>query len=161
MQVVVVVAGGKRVIAGAAFEGVVAVIASDIVVAGAAVKYVIACMAIDAIVAIVCVDGVRRGIAIQGVVARRGGEHLGLDGGHVPDRAIGELEVLDHIAGSPVGIEVAQHEQAVIAADQADDQIIAIAGERDVGGCDAYAQENGVGIDANRISIVVVDGVLA
>ena len=129
MQAVVAVAAVQGVIAGPALNGVVAVTALNVVVACAPVEHVITGIAVDDVVAVARVDGVRRGIAIQGVVARRGGEHLGLDGGHIPHRAIGELEVLHHIARCAVGVEVALHAQAVIAAVQADDQVLGLAGE--------------------------------
>ena len=131
------------------------------VVTGAAVKYVITGIVVDGVVAVSCIDGVRRGIAIQGVVARRGGEHLGLDRGHVPHRAIGELEVLHHIARGAIGVEVELHAQAVIAAVQADDQVVGLAGKGHARGGDAYTQQDGVGIGAGHFSVVVGDGVLA
>ena len=161
LQAVVAVATVQGVIAGAALDGIVAFTALDVVGTGAAVEHVIARLAVDGVVAVARVDAVRRGVARQRVVARRGGEHLGLDGGHVPHRAVGELEVLHHVARCAVGVEVTLHTQAVIAAVQADDQVITGTGECHAGGGDACAQQDGVGIGPDRFAVVVVDGVLA
>ena len=161
LQAVVAVAAVKGVIAGAALDSVVAFTTLDVVGTSAAVEHVIACLAIDGVVAVARVDGVRRGVARQGVVARRGGEHLGLDSRHIPHRTVGKLEVLHHIARCAVGVEVTLHAQTVIAAVQPDDQVVVLAGECHTGGGDACTQQDGVGIGANRFSVVVIDGVLA
>jgi len=161
LQAVVAVATVQGVIAGAAPDSVVAFTALNIVGTSAAVEHVIARLAVDGVVAVARVDGVVGGVARQRVIARRGGEHLGLDGGHVPHRAVGELEVLHHVARCTVGVEVALHRQAVVGAIDANDQVVTGAGERHAGGGDARAQQDGVGVGANCFAVVVVDGVLA
>ena len=161
LQAVVAVAAVEIVIAGAALDGVVAFSALEVVGTGAAIKHIIARLAIDQVVAVARSDAVVGGVAGQRVVARCGGEHLALDGGHIPHRAVGELEVLHHVTRGTVGVEVALHAQAVIAAVQADDQIVGLTGKRHTSGRDACTQQNGVGIGANRLAVVVVDGVLA
>ena len=118
-------------------------------------------MAVDGVVAVARVDGVIGGVAGQRVVARRGGEHLGLDGGNIPHRAIGELEVLHHVTRCTVGVEVALHRQAVVAAVDADDQIVGLAGQCHAGSSNACAQQDGVSIGAHCFAVVVIDGVLA
>ena len=109
LQAVVAVTTGNHVIAGAALDGVVAITTLNVVGTSAAVEYVITGIAIDNVIAITAIDRVIGGIAVQGVVTRRGGEHLALDGGHIPQRTVSELEVLHHVARYPVGVEAALH----------------------------------------------------
>ena len=127
----------------------------------AAIQHIVACIANQAVVAIATAQAVGRGVAVEVVVASSGHQDIGLDGGHVPGRAIGKADVLDHVARGAIGIEVALHRQPVVAADQVDDQVIARARQLQVAAGDPRSQLDRVGVGAHGFTVVVVDRVLA
>ena len=133
----------------------------DVVGTSTAVEHVVSGLAVEGVVAVAAAEAVVAGVAGEGVVAGGRDEHFGFDAGHVPGGAIGKLEVLHHVAGCPVGVEVALHAQAVVGAVDADQQVLRLAGQGHAGGQEACAEQNSVGVGADRFTVVVVDRVLA
>ena len=160
LQVIVSITTIEIISTRAALDRIGAVTAQYVVRTCTAVEHVITGVAVDGVVAVAAVDGVVDSVAVQGVIARGGGEHLALDGGHVPHRAIGELEVLHHVARCTVGVEVALYAQGVVGAVEADDQIVGLTGERHASAGDARTQQDGVSVGADRLAVVVIDRVL-